>query len=226
MYLKYLTFDSGDTASIAQWWAALLGAPAMPTESGHRVVTDDQPWMLFLPVPESKTAKNRFHADYDTGDIESVRQAVMATGGTVFGDHLESEGFLAFRDPDGNEFCVVQKDDMESGLTLVGPTIDCAKPESIAGWWADVLEGTAAEHPLGFAVQPPVGPRWLFTAVPEDKTAKNRCHPDLHTSDFDAQVARVIDLGAVVTARLKDSSRFVVFDDPDGNEFCIVEDVE
>ncbi len=70
------------------------------------------------------------------------------------------------------------------------------------------------------------GPRLLFLTVPESKTAKNRCHPDFHTPHMDDEVARAVALGAVETARHHEESRWVVLEDPDGNEFCIVEDDE
>ncbi len=66
----------------------------------------------------------------------------------------------------------------------------------------------------------------LFLSVSEGKVAKNRCHPDIHTADLEANVARAIAMGAVATARFDNpDDRFVVFEDPEGNEFCIVEEV-
>jgi predicted enzyme related to lactoylglutathione lyase len=64
-----------------------------------------------------------------------------------------------------------------------------------------------------------------FVRVPEGKTAKNRIHFDLWPTSAtrDEQVQRAIDLGAVVLddRRRADGAGWVVFADPEGNEFCI-----
>jgi len=65
----------------------------------------------------------------------------------------------------------------------------------------------------------------LFLRVPEGKTAKNRIHFDLWPTSTkrDEQVERAINLGAVVLDdwRRDDGTGWVVFADPEGNEFCI-----
>jgi Glyoxalase-like domain len=62
------------------------------------------------------------------------------------------------------------------------------------------------------------GPRLFFQLVPEPKTVKNRVHLDLLTDDPDAEVRRLIDLGARVLA---EHDSFLVLADPEGNEFCV-----
>lgn len=224
LHLKYLTFDTPDPMAIASFWGAMHGVEPQPTVLGARILPNNGPWMLFLPVPESKTAKNRFHPDFNTGDLDEVFARVIAEDGSGLEDHRDESGYLSFRDPDGNEFCVGQQDGAPLGLNFAGPTFDTASPTPIARWWASVLGGDIADHPDGIQVAVAGRPRWLFMHVPEPKTAKNRCHPDLHTPHLDTEVERVLDLGAVETARFTETSRFVVFLDPDGNEFCIVED--
>jgi hypothetical protein len=61
--------------------------------------------------------------------------------------------------------------------------------------------------------------------LPEEKTAKNRIHFDLWPTSTkrDEQIERATGLGAVVLDdwRRADGTGWVVFADPDGNEFCI-----
>jgi hypothetical protein len=57
-----------------------------------------------------------------------------------------------------------------------------------------------------------------FTRVPEPKTVKNRVHLDLRAPDVEAEVARLVGLGARVLAEVKD---WVVLADPEGGEFCV-----
>lgn len=106
-------------------------------------------------------------------------------------------------------------------------TFDARDPERIAAWWADLL-GWATEpgpDPGEIRVVPPNGDMvpLMFLAVPEKKRAKNRFHLDLHTEALDEDVTRAVALGAVELARHRETSRWAVLQDPEGNEFCIVE---
>ncbi|WP_329117310.1 VOC family protein [Streptomyces sp. NBC_01353] len=68
------------------------------------------------------------------------------------------------------------------------------------------------------------GRRILFQRVPEEKTVKNRLHPDLHVDPGtrDAEVERLEALGASVLRRVEEQGgAWVVMTDPEGNEFCV-----
>ena len=67
-------------------------------------------------------------------------------------------------------------------------------------------------------------PRVLFQLVPEGKTVKNRVHLDVRPADGDAEALRasVLDRGATqVGSGRQGPHAWVVFTDPEGNEFCI-----
>ena len=65
---------------------------------------------------------------------------------------------------------------------------------------------------------------WLFAKVPEPKTAKNRMHLDLAARDHEAEVARLIELGATRVADMEECGyEWTVLQDPEGNEFCVAE---
>jgi hypothetical protein len=52
---------------------------------------------------------------------------------------------------------------------------------------------------------------------------KNRCHPDLEANDPEAEVARLVALGAShVDVGQTGDEGFVVLIDPEGNEFCVL----
>ena len=67
------------------------------------------------------------------------------------------------------------------------------------------------------------GPKWIFIAVPGEKSVKNRIHLDFKPDDQQAEVARLVGLGAkqVDIGQSGDES-WVVLADPEGNEFCIL----
>ena len=107
-------------------------------------------------------------------------------------------------------------------------TFDAGDPEAQARWWAELLDWDFQPSDPGrsWKAVSPGETSMLFLPVPEGKVAKNRCHPDIHTGDLESNVARALALGAVQTARFDNpDDRFVVFQDPEGNEFCIVEDL-
>jgi hypothetical protein len=87
---------------------------------------------------------------------------------------------------------------------------------------------SAAEDPDG------VGPRLFFQQVPEVKAGKNRVHLDVNAGGgrgtpederarrVDEKVAALVEHGAtVVEDRSKMGERWVVMQDPEGNEFCV-----
>lgn len=64
-------------------------------------------------------------------------------------------------------------------------------------------------------------PRFFFQRVPETKVEKNRVHLDLRAEDPDAEVERLVALGATRAHHQPDDS-FVVMHDPEGNELCVL----
>ena len=62
----------------------------------------------------------------------------------------------------------------------------------------------------------------LFLRVPEAKTIKNRLHLDLRPDDQDAEVARLLALGATRADIGQGQQTWVVLADPEGNEFCVL----
>jgi len=111
------------------------------------------------------------------------------------------------------------------GLSFSTLCVDAHDTHALASWWSGVLgwpvevdsDGDVVMHaPEG------AGPDWLFLAVPEDKTLKNRIHFDLRPDDQDAEVARVLALGARRVDIGQGEQSWVVLADPEGNEFCIL----
>lgn len=120
--------------------------------------------------------------------------------------------------------------------------VDCARPANLARFWAAALDGyqvapyddeeLARLRSMGIhdveddptvLVEPVdgTGPRLWFQQVPEAKQAKNRVHLDLRTDDFDAELGRLLQLGAR-TADRPGPADLVVLHDPEGNEFCLL----
>ena len=108
--IRSLTFDCANPTKQAEFWSAALGYKiAEIDEEGALVVdpTGQNPRLLFLIVPEGKTAKNRIHFDLtpDTTREAEVKR-LLELGATIY----QEFSFTVMLDPEGNEFCV------ESGL--------------------------------------------------------------------------------------------------------------
>ena len=69
------------------------------------------------------------------------------------------------------------------------------------------------------------GPNLSLDQHPEKRSGKRgRLHLDLYTKNRDAEVERLVKLGATrYPWRYKPSDDFVVLEDPDGNLFCVVQ---
>ena len=108
-------------------------------------------------------------------------------------------------------------------------SVDANDPHALASWCRSVLEWDIVEEDdEGVTLQAPASDgrsrvrEVLFLKVPEAKSVKNRIHLDLRPDDQDAEVARVVALGARhVDVGQRDVS-WVVLADPEGNEFCVL----
>ena len=104
--------------------------------------------------------------------------------------------------------------------------IDSNDPAALARFWAAVLDWKIiyeAEDEVVLAKGDDIYPGLVFGTVPETKTVKDRLHIDLVPDDQDAEVERVLALGAThADVGQGDDVTWVVLADPEGNEFCIL----
>ena len=104
-------------------------------------------------------------------------------------------------------------------------TIDCLDAERLAEFWAAALGYERRELSGEFLVlgdPHDAGPRLLFQRVSEPKSVKNRVHLDLTAEDEEAEVERLVTLGAARVGRIeRDGGGWTVMVDPEGNEFCV-----
>ena len=103
--------------------------------------------------------------------------------------------------------------------------VDCRDFRTLGHWWADALCWTIEdEDDEGIELRNPDGsnPTLLFLNVPEPKTVKNRLHLDFVPDNQDAEVERLLALGATRADVGQGEQTWVVLADPEGNEFCIL----
>ena len=108
--------------------------------------------------------------------------------------------------------------------------VDAGDPERLARFWSEAIGWRITyESDDEWAVEPPEGspatdvaPDILFVKVPDRKVSKNRLHLDLRPADQQAEVDRLIALGAAPADIGQGDSSWVVLADPEGNEFCVL----
>lgn len=122
-------------------------------------------------------------------------------------------------------------------VKLAAVTVDCEDALTVGRFWSAALGRPLDPNPSsGFAA---IGmtehrdvqgwrlggdPTWLFAKVPEGKSAKNRMHLDLAAADREAEVTRLVELGATrVTDMDEWGYQWTVMQDPEGNEFCVAQ---
>src|SRR5262245_30386604 len=69
-----VTFDADDPAELAVFWARVFGADEPEAVNPFVSIVDNPagPNLMFVKVPESKTAKNRMHFDLYAEDADVV----------------------------------------------------------------------------------------------------------------------------------------------------------
>ena len=104
--------------------------------------------------------------------------------------------------------------------------IDAEDPARLARWWGEALGYQVIhEAPDEVEIAPSLDhtPALTFVPVPEAKKGKNRLHLDLRPDDQDAEVERLVDMGARhVDVGQGEDVGWVVLADPEGNEFCVL----
>lgn len=123
----------------------------------------------------------------------------------------------------------------ESVTVRISIVIDCLDPAALIPFWEAALDYRHVDSPPGYAALVARGgeasPTLLLQQVPEHKVGKNRVHLDVHPPDPRERVTRLEALGAT---RLGDWDEhlveaagvlWLVLQDPEGNELCVVEHV-
>ena len=112
------------------------------------------------------------------------------------------------------------------GSKLWTVVVDAHDPPALARWWASVLDWKIfyeAPDEVVITKDDQTFPGIVFVLVPEAKTVKNRLHIDLNPdADRDAEIERLVGLGARTVDIGQGDVAWTVLADPEGNEFCVL----
>jgi hypothetical protein len=230
--LVAVTYDAEDPTGLAEFWGTLLGREAVPEGDGVLLPGDDtQVGLRFVAASEASGA-NPLHLHLTSTTLDDQQRSVdvaLDLGGRHLDvGQLPEEGHIVLADPEGNAFCVIGPDSkFLAGCGYLGE-VACDGGREVGVFWSGALgwplvwdqdEETAIQSPRG-------GSKIAWGGTPLDpKPAKNRLHFDLAPpvdGDQQAEVDRLIGLGAKRIDLGQGDVDWVVMADPDGNEFCVL----
>ena len=238
--LVHVVVDAADPAGLARFWAAALGWETTDESAGEVDV-----WpagysypdpaalpLVFVPVTEPKSGKNRVHLDLAT--TSAAHQAEWVSRLLELGAQRVDVGqgdvpWVVLADPEGNEFCVLEPRDEYRGTGPVAAVIiDCAEPAALAPFWVSAAGWPVArteDDIVGLRSPAGTGPYLELLRVPDRKSVKDRLHPDVapfRGDDPAAELARLARAGATQADVGQGDVAWTVLADPDGNEFCVL----
>ena len=115
LYVNCLSVDCRDPRSVAQFWSQALDWPILEDDDddevmvapGREPVPGKYP-LLFVRVPDEKTAKNRWHLDLSPEDQSAEVARLEGLGARRVDIGQGDQTWVVMSDPEGNEFCVLR----------------------------------------------------------------------------------------------------------------------
>ena len=233
-HLVALVFDANDPPRLAPFWAGVLGREMVDDPDGGIAIlpSDDTGFRIeFFPTQEPKAGLNQMHLHVTSTSLDD-QQATVARALGLGGRHLDlgqrpEEGHVVLADPEGNEFDVIEPgNSFLAGCGFLAE-VACDGTQEVGYFWSEALGWPLVwDQDQETAIQSPAGGTKIAWGGPpvQPKTGKNRLHLDLApTADGDqqAEVERLVALGATRVDIGQGDVSWVVMADPGGNEFCV-----
>jgi predicted enzyme related to lactoylglutathione lyase len=229
-----LCFDANDPFRLVRFWAGVLGWEMADPHDGIALLPNDDTGLQlrFLSTQELKVGQNRMHFDLTSASLEDQQQTVARALG-LGARHIDigqrpEEGHVVLADPEGNEFCVIEPGNkFLADCGFIG-ALACDGTQQVGYFWSEALGWPLVwDQDLETAIRSPYGgPKITWGGPPlMPKTGKNRLHFDLAppaNGDQQAEVDRLISLGATRIDTGHGGASRVAMADPDGNEFCVL----
>ncbi len=235
LHMVAVTFDAHDPEGLARFWAGVLTRePVIDHDGVHTLPPAEASGFSvdFIPSREEKVGQNRMHFDLTSATPEqqqaTIERALRLGGRRIDIGQTPDDGHVVLADPEGNEFCVIEPGNRFLADTAFIGAVNCDGSQAVGYFWSEALgwplvwdrdEETAIQSPLGGTKiawgGPPVAP----------KRGKERLHLDVAPpagADQDAEVERLISLGARRIDIGQGDVDWVVMADPDDNEFCVL----
>lgn len=225
--LAHVVIDANDPSRLARFWAGALGWRIVIEEPNEVEIEgrSDDVNVIFVPVADAKSGKNRVHLDLATDSLEAQAMKIdrLIDNGASRVDITQGDTpWTVLADPEGNEFCVLPPDHYQEDTgplaAICIPSEDSAQREfwsAATGWPQDsrgLHRGTGTFIVFG-------------GGAPAPKTGKNRVHLDVAPpvgGDQHIEAERLVALGARRVDIGQGDVPWVVMADPEDNEFCVL----
>src|SRR5258708_30820141 len=92
LHVHSITFDAANPTALASFWADVTGYQAESVNEFVAILSGDGsigPGLMFIKVPEGKTAKNRMHVDLGSPDLAGETERVLGLGAELVGRYAE-----------------------------------------------------------------------------------------------------------------------------------------
>ncbi|MFE1752392.1 VOC family protein [Streptomyces anandii] len=227
-----ISFDAQQPERLARFWAGVLGLER--TDDAYDGVAllsgNDAGYRLgFRPSPARKAGQNRLHFDLTSSSPEDQQETVaraldLGARHTDVGQGPDAS-HVVLADPEGNEFCVIEPgNDFLAGCGRIG-ALACDGSQAVGCFWGKALgwplvwdqdEETAIQSPDG-------GTKITWGGPPLMPDPGKDLHFDLAPDgDQQAEVERLLSLGAKRVDSAHGGDGAVLLTDPDGNEFRVL----
>ncbi|MGQ0838662.1 VOC family protein [Actinokineospora sp.] len=233
--LASVVIEAADPAVTARFWYIMLGGTAAPErDGGHRLVAPEVGGcgidLVFVPAQGTKIVKNRIHVDLATESAHEYQ--VLTTLAADLGARPVNVGqgpgvpWTVFKDPEGNEFCVLEPRDLYDRTgPLAALVVDSADPAGMAAFWGAATgwpQQHVDEHSAALRTAETSGPWIEFLRVDDPKRGTNRIRFDIAPidSDGDDAVNWLLAMGA--RRRPDGPGPAALLTDPEGNEFRVL----
>jgi predicted enzyme related to lactoylglutathione lyase len=105
-----IVIDSTDIKRESAFWVEALGYDVVfEADDEVAIAKDDhtEPGLVFVPVPEGKSVKNRLHIDLNPDDQAAEVTRLESLGAKRVDIGQGHVRWVVMADPEGNEFCVL-----------------------------------------------------------------------------------------------------------------------
>ncbi len=230
-----ICFGASQPSRIARFWSEFLGLQTVgdPHHGVALLPNDDTGLRVsFVPADEQKTTKNPMHFDLTSTSLEDQQQKV-AKALELGARHIDigqlpEDAHVVLADPEGNEFCVIEPgNNFLAGCGLIG-ALACDGSQEVGYFWSHALGWPLVwDQDKETAIQSPRGGSKVTWdgRPPTPKTGKSRIHFDLALpagGDPQAEINRLLSLGATLIGPGWGDAGLAAMTDPDGNEFCLL----
>lgn len=109
-----VVIDCLDPKTVGEFWTAMLDWPLVADERGFYWTSasgdhTSLPMLVFVPVPEPKTVKDRIHLDVNPSGCEQAEELerLLTLGATRVDVGQGDVPWVVLADPEGHEFCLL-----------------------------------------------------------------------------------------------------------------------